>query len=94
MLNIMELNMTDTNNPTPHTREPLRRYTVAKFAEKFPEFTTESSLRWLIFNSKTNGMDDFKVIERIGRRVLITDNFFRWLEAINASTPQHKKSGV
>ena len=71
-----------------------KRYTVAKFADSFPEFTTESSLRWLIFNANSNGMNQFDVIERIGRRVLINaDNFFRWLEAINKSTPSHKKGG-
>lgn len=61
-----------------------KRYTVAKFADSYPEFVTESSLRWLIFNASTNAMNEFNVIERIGRRVLInSDNFFHWLEAIN-----------
>ena len=67
-----------------------KRYTVAKFADKYPEFTTESSLRWNIFNADNNGMNDFGVIERIGRRVLINeDNFFTWLEAINSKEKAH-----
>jgi hypothetical protein len=61
-----------------------KRYTVAKFAETYPEFATQGSLRWLIFNADNNGMNDFNVIERVGRRVLIhSDNFFTWIEAIN-----------
>lgn len=74
--------------------EISKRYTVAKFADAYPEFTTENSLRFLIFNSRSNGMDDFGVIERIGRRVLINcDNFFAWLEAINNSNPSNKQGG-
>lgn len=76
------------------TNDISKRYTVANFADKYPEFTTESSLRWNLFNADTNGMNDFKVIERIGRRVLINENnFFTWLEAINKSTPSHKRGG-
>jgi hypothetical protein len=74
--------------------EISKRYTVANFADKYPEFTTESSLRWLIFNADNNGMNDFGVIERISRRVLINcNNFFTWLEAINNSTPSSKTGG-
>lgn len=64
--------------------EYSRRYTVRNFANKYPEFCTESSLRWMLFHSKTNGMNEFNVVERIGRRVIINEeNFFKWLEAIN-----------
>lgn len=83
--------MTDNIKDTTPTNNISKRYTVAKFADAYPEFTTESSLRFLIFQSRNNGMDDFGVIERIGRRVLINcDNFFAWLEAINNATPPHK----
>lgn len=87
--------MTNTTNDTTPTNTISKRYTVAKFADAFPEFATENSLRFLIFQSRNNGMDDFNVVERINRRVLINcDNFFAWLEAINASTPPHKKVGA
>jgi hypothetical protein len=67
-----------------------KRYTVAKFAETYPNFTTPSSLRWLIFNADSNSMNKFDVIERIGRRVLINEaNFFLWLESINNKEKMH-----
>ena len=84
--------MTNTTNDTTPTNTISKRYIIAKFVDKYNEFATESSIRFQIFNSATNGMDDFGVIERIGRRILINeDNYFRWLEAINKSTPSNKK---
>jgi hypothetical protein len=51
--------------------------TVKQLSEFSPAFT-ESSLRSLIFHSKTNGLEE--AIVRIGRRVLIDlEAFDRWL---------------
>lgn len=52
--------------------------TVQQLSERNPAFT-QPSLRWLIFNAKTNGLD--KAIVRVGTRVLIDEpRFNRWLE--------------
>ena len=49
---------------------------------KLHDWPSESGLRYLIFNSATNGFD--KVIRRVGRRVLIDpDAFFNWVEEQN-----------
>ena len=57
--------------------------TVKQFSEKHIAFT-QSSLRFLIFNEKQNGLHNQKVIVRIGRRVLINEKkFFNWLEQQN-----------
>jgi hypothetical protein len=57
--------------------------TVKQFAEKHIAFS-ESSLRFLIFNEKNNGLADSKVIARVGKRVLINEErFFNWLEHQN-----------
>jgi len=51
--------------------------TVKQLSELSPAFT-ESSLRSLIFNSRTNGLE--AAIVRIGRRVLIDlEEFNQWL---------------
>ena len=52
--------------------------TVKQVAEKFPAFS-ENSLRWIIFNSKTNGATAF--IRKVGRKVLIdADGFASWID--------------
>ncbi len=57
------------------------KYTVKQYAAKEPAFT-ESSLRALIFNEKTNGLAKFKAVVRVGRKVLIDNaNFQAWLES-------------
>ncbi len=72
------------------TTDISQRYTVKQFVAKYP-FLTEAGIRWQLFQSKANGMDDYCVIERIGRRVLLhEENFFTWLEAINNATPSNK----
>ena len=54
--------------------------TVKQFAEKYPAFTV-GSLRDLIFHAPFNGMDEYKVICRIGAKILINeDRFFEWVE--------------
>ncbi len=45
-------------------------------------------LRNLIFHRSTNGLDDFKVIKKVGKRVLIDEKaFFSWLD----QNPEIKK---
>ncbi len=62
--------------------------TVKQFAEQHPAFT-EGALRNLIFNARFNGMEEYKVISRVGAKILINeDNFAIWL----ASNP--KTTGV
>ena len=52
--------------------------TVKQIANSNPAFT-EASLRWLIYNSDQNGID--QVLVRVGRRVLFDmDQFNDWLE--------------
>jgi len=54
--------------------------TVKQFAEKHPAFSV-GSLRDLIFHSSFNGMDEHKVICRVGAKILINeDKFFEWVE--------------
>ena len=56
---------------------------AAKFNEYHP-WPSVSALRWMIFHSKTNGLDDYGVIKRAGRRVLIDEQaFFNWIESQN-----------
>lgn len=43
--------------------------TVAQLSQRYPAFT-QGSIRWLIFNSSTNGFN--KVIRRIGRKVVLS----------------------
>lgn len=53
--------------------------TVKQFAELHTAFT-EGALRNLIFNARFNGMEEYKVISRVGAKILINeDNFAAWL---------------
>jgi hypothetical protein len=56
----------------------LRR--VNQFLQENPAFTN-GQIRWLIFNSANNGLDEAGAIVRMPRRVFIdTDRFFQWLD--------------
>ncbi len=56
---------------------------VAKFAEEYG--FTEASLRWMIFNAKTNGLAASGAIVRIGRAVFLRpDKFDAWIESQQA----------
>lgn len=58
--------------------------TVEQFAARYPAFTT-ASLRWLLFNRATNGLD--AAVVQIGRRVLIDEAaFVAWLRDRRGST--------
>jgi len=55
--------------------------TVNQFSERHPAFS-KGGLRALIFNENKNGF--YKVIRRIGGRVLIHESaFFTWVEQCN-----------
>ena len=59
-------------------KQPRRLASVNQTAEQYPAFTT-SSLRYWIFNSKTNGFD--QCIFRVGRKILIDlDLFEAWID--------------
>ena len=61
--------------------------TVKQFAEKHPAFS-ESSLRYHIFNEKTNGLTPALI--RVGRKVLIKeDAFFDWIDGFQNTSFQH-----
>jgi hypothetical protein len=53
--------------------------TVKQISEHYPGVFTASSLRWLIFNEKQNGLSE--CIRRIGKKVLIDlDLFDAWID--------------
>lgn len=55
--------------------------TIAQLAEKCPGLT-QPAIRWLIFNSKENGLAQSGAIMRNGRRILIdVDKFFSWFDS-------------
>ncbi|SEN29739.1 hypothetical protein SAMN05216404_103298 [Nitrosospira multiformis] len=71
---------------------PRPLYTLRKFAERNSNFTTLSAITNQHFKSRPrfstsgivpgNGMHDFGVFVRIGRRVLVDEEaYFRWLHA-------------
>jgi hypothetical protein len=58
-----------------------RLLTVAQFVEEH-NFLSHGGARYLIFNSKTNGLE--KAIKRIGRKILIDEQkFFEWVNEQN-----------
>ena len=55
--------------------------TIAQKAQENPGLT-ESKIRWMIQNSRENGMNESGVIARIGGRIYIDDGAWdRWVEA-------------
>jgi hypothetical protein len=55
--------------------------TVQQFSKKHPAFSV-GSLRSLIFNASTNGLNESGAIVRVGRRILLNETkFFGWIEA-------------
>jgi hypothetical protein len=52
---------------------------VKKMPEYYPGAVSESSIRWWIFNSKTNGFES--CVRRLGRKILIDlDAFEAWID--------------
>lgn len=73
-------------------RPPRRLFSIKKFAGRHSDFTTTSAVTNQVFKAQPrhstkgeiagNGMLEYGVIVRIGRRVLIDeDAYFRWLDA-------------
>jgi len=55
--------------------------TVKQFSEKHPAFSV-GSLRSLIFNASSNGLNESGAIVRVGRKILLSETrFFNWIEA-------------
>ena len=80
------------NVQTQKETEIPRLFTLPKFAEKHSSFTTLSALTNQVFKAYSrqstkgkiagNGMAEYGVIVRIGRRILIDeDAYFRWLDS-------------
>jgi len=59
--------------------------TVSEFAKRHSAFT-EGSLRWMIFNAASNGLNESGAIIRLGRKVLIDEDKFRGYLVNNSST--------
>ena len=58
-------------------------FTVEQFAQKYPAFTVPS-LRWLLFNRESNGLD--AAVVQLGRKVLIDEQaFVAWLRSHKAA---------
>lgn len=63
--------------------------TVRQFSEKHPAFPV-GGIRWQIFHSATNGMDEAGVILRVGRKVLLDeDRYFQLLDKKNGVQAQN-----
>jgi len=57
--------------------------TIKQFSKDNSAFS-EASIRWQIFNEKSNGLKDVGAIVRMGRRVLVDeDRWFLWLDQKN-----------
>lgn len=55
--------------------------TVKQFAKRNP-FNTEPSLRFQIFNRKTNGLEASGALVRLGRKILIDEEkYFGWIDS-------------
>lgn len=67
------------NTAANQKEEALRVYlTPRQLADKYKAFT-ESSVRYIIFHSETNGFK--KCLKRIGRKILIDENLFiQWVD--------------
>lgn len=61
------MNMTEINESDEYV-------TVSQLAKRYPAFS-EGSIRWLIFNSSTNGFN--KVVRKIGRKVILNLHEFK-----------------
>lgn len=73
----MALNVSVQNTPVP----PRTLLTVNQFADKHPAFSV-GGLRWQIFNAVNNGLGESQAIIRLGKRVLIDeDYYFKWVYA-------------
>ncbi len=74
------------------SERPRRLFTIPRFAEQHSDHTTRAAVTNQVFKAEPrhstkgeipgNGMLEFGVIVRIGRKVLIDeDAYFRWIDA-------------
>ena len=75
---------TNTAIETHEALQPTQLYsTVKQFSERHPAFSV-ASLRALIFDGNTNGLNESCAVVRINRKVLINEGrFFDWVELKN-----------
>jgi len=65
------------------TTQTNKYYTIKTFCKELG-FMTEPSIRYQIFHADENRMNEFKVLKRIGKKILIDFSAFElWLSAIN-----------
>lgn len=58
-----------------------KRYLTVSSWNNHHDWPRIGGLRNLIFNRKTNGFDQFNVVKKIGKRVLIDEAaFFAWVD--------------
>lgn len=61
-----------------------RLLTIRQFAEHHPAFP-EGSLRWHVFQARSNGLERLDAVKRVGRRVYIDEErFFTWIDSQQA----------
>ena len=73
----------NTNTATETTEPAWSYFTVKQFSERHPAFST-GSLRALISDGNTNGLNESGTVVRINRKVLINEGrFFDWVEMKN-----------
>jgi len=57
-----------------------KRYLTVTNWNNHHDWPRNGGLRYLIFNRKTNGLDQFGVVKKVGKRVLIDEAaFFAWI---------------
>lgn len=66
--------------------KPKRLVPIKKIPELYPEAFTKSSMRWLLYNRKTNGFDC--CVRKIGgKKILIDlDDFEAWIDKQQGDT--------
>ena len=66
----------------PYVKRNIR--TIAEVAREGPQ--TEPQLRWQVFNSASNGLDEYSAVVRIGRRVYLdVDRYWEWVSSGRAA---------
>ncbi|MEI6270567.1 MAG: hypothetical protein WCP01_16950 [Methylococcaceae bacterium] len=56
-------------------------FTVPQLSKRHAAFSN-GCLRWIIYNAKTNGLEDSGALIRIGRKIIIDEALFlRWVKA-------------
>lgn len=75
--------MTKVSTVSPVVADDIRIEDIKSleaFIEKYPDFTNESRMRWLIFNRKSNGLEaSGALIKRAGRWFVVVPRMKSWL---------------